>query len=258
MKRLWLICLICAAAVAGGAAAFAQDSSAVSFTHYGHACFLITTSHGTRIMIDPPKLEGYPIADDVKPDLVTVSHRHIDHDNFSAVAGKPLVLIGVNGPMENGRGLEHKFIPIDTQVKDVRMYDIVSNHFNPKKSPVLNSIFVYEFAGIRVVHLGDLGLTLTAEQLQKIGAVDILMIPVGGIYTIEPAQQDSVIAQLKPKMIVFPMHYKTAVADFLAHTAEDFLKGKQNVQRIAGNTFTIDPKKPPKEMLYVVLNAPAK
>ena len=112
MNRLWLICLTCAAAVPVGPAAFAQDSGMVTFTHYGHACFVITTSHGTRIMIDPPKLEGYPIPDDIKPDLVTVSHRHIDHDNFDAVAGKPGVLIGVNGPMD--KGLEHKFIPIDT------------------------------------------------------------------------------------------------------------------------------------------------
>lgn len=256
MERLLLICLSCAAVVPIGSAAFAQEQGLVTFTHYGHACFLITTSKHTQILTDPMKLEGYAIPDSVKPDVVTVSHRHIDHDNFGAVAGKPRVLIGVDGPMD--KGSEHMFIPIDTQVKDVRTYDVVSNHFDPKVRPVLNAIFVFEFDGLRVVHLGDFGHALTAEQKAKIGAVDILMIPVGGVYTIAQADADSVIAQLKPKMIVFPMHYKTEAAPFLEFTAEDFLKGKQNVQRITSASFTFDPHKPPKEMQYVVLNSPGK
>ncbi len=200
------------------------------------------------------KLEGYSIPDSVRPDVVTVSHRHIDHDNVAAVTGEPLVFYGVNGPMD--KGLEHKFIPVDTQINDVRIYNTASNHFNPVKSPILNSIFVFEFDSIRVAHLGDLGYDLSDEQIARIGAIDILMIPVGGEYTLSPVEADDVIALLKPRMVVLPMHFKTDVAPFLTYTAEDFLKDKSNVRRISSDTFRLNLHSPPQEMEFVLLNCP--
>lgn len=251
MKHLWLLCALILTGF--GSSSQAQESNEVTFTHYGHACFLITTSNNTRILTDPMNLEGYSITDSVAPDLVTVSHRHIDHDYIDGVSGEPVVFYGINGPMD--KGLEHKFIPIDTQFKDVRIYDIVCNHFNPKKSSILNSIFVFEFDGLRVAHLGDLGYDLSDEQKEKIGAIDILMIPVGGIYTLSPVEADTLIAQLKPKMVVLPMHFKTDAALFLAYTAEDFLKDKPNVTRLSADSYTLDLRNPPKEMQVIILNS---
>jgi len=251
MKYVWLLCALPLMGI--GPSSQAQKPNEVTFTYYGHACFLMTTSNSTRILTDPMKLEGYGIPDSVIPDLITISHRHIDHDNVAAVSGKPVVLYGVNGPMD--KGLEHKFIPIDTLIKDVRIYDIVCNHFNPRKSPILNSIFVFEFDGLRVAHLGDLGYDLSEEQRAQIGAIDILMIPVGGNYTMSPVEADSVIAQLRPKMIVLPMHFKTDAAPFLAYTAGDFLKDKRTVRRISADSFTLDLLNPPQEMQFIVLNS---
>jgi L-ascorbate metabolism protein UlaG (beta-lactamase superfamily) len=254
MKYLWPLCALLL--LGSGAQAQAPGTNEVTFTHYGHACFLITTSNHTLILTDPMKLEGYSIPDSVKPYVVTVSHRHIDHDNVDGVSGNPIVFYGVNGPMD--KGPEHEFIPIDTQIRDVRIRNVVSNHFDPKLNPALNAIFVFEFDSLRVVHLGDLGYKLTDEQVAQIGPIDILMIPVGGVYTFTPVQADSLIAQLKPRMIVFPMHFKTAAVDFLEYTAEDFLKGKPNVRRVSADSFTLDLRNPPKEMQYVVFNIQGK
>jgi L-ascorbate metabolism protein UlaG (beta-lactamase superfamily) len=153
------------------------------------------------------------------------------------------------------KGLEHKFIPIDTQINDVRIYDIVCNHFNPRKSSILNSIFVFEFDDLRVAHLGDLGFHLSDEQRAQIGAIDILMIPVGGNYTLSPVEADSIIAQLRPRMIVLPMHFRTEAAPFLTYTAEEFLKDKRNVRRITSDSFTFDLRNPPQEMQFIVMNS---
>jgi len=232
---------------------FAEKSKEVVFTHYGHACFMITTSNMTRILTDPMKLEGYSIPDSARPDILTVSHRHIDHDNVAAVSGTPIVLYGCNGPMD--KGMEHKFIPIDTQISDVHIYNIVSNHFDPKISPFLNSIFVFEFDGIRVAHFGDFGYKLSDEQKAKIGDIDILMIPVGGVYTISPVEADEIVAQLNPRMIVLPMHYKTGTASFLEFTAEDFLNDKKNVKRFSTNSFKLNLNAPRARMQYIILNA---
>ncbi|MBU1699711.1 MAG: MBL fold metallo-hydrolase [Candidatus Eisenbacteria bacterium] len=230
----------------------ARISTKVTFTFYGHACFLITTSQNTQIMTDPMKLEGYSVPKEVEPTVVTVSHGHIDHDNVDAVSGNPIILKGLVGPRD--QGLLQKFVEIDEQIGDVRIYNVVSNHNKPEISPMLNSIFVFEFDGIRVAHLGDLGVLLSDEQIDKIGNIDVLMIPVGGKYTISLDEADQVVKQLHPGAVVFPMHYRTDLSAFLPNTAEDFLKGKQNVIRVNGNSFHLDVDNPPQDLAYVLLN----
>jgi L-ascorbate metabolism protein UlaG (beta-lactamase superfamily) len=230
----------------------AQKSHDVTFTFYGQACFMMTTSQGTRILTDPMKLDGYPLPQDLTADIVTVSHLHRDHNYVAAAKGKPRVLYGMQG--KSGDELHHSFVPVDEKIKDVRIIDVLSNHFDPKVSPVSNAIFVFEFDEIKVVHLGDIGTVLSTEQVKKIGTPDVLMIPVGGKYTVTLSQADSIVAQLKPKMIVFPMHFKTDAAQFLPTTAEDFLKGKPNVERIAGNRYMLNLATKNTGMKYVLLS----
>jgi len=230
----------------------AQKSHNVIFTFYGQACFIMTTSQGTRILTDPMMLDGYPLPEDLTADIVTVSHLHRDHNYVEAAKGKPRVLYGMQG--KEGDELHHTFVPVDEKIKDVRIFNVLSNHFDPNMNPTANAIFVFEFDGIRVVDLGDIGTVLSVEQLKKVGQVDVLMIPVGEKYTVTLSQADSIVTQLKPKMIVFPMHFKTDAAQFLPTTAEDFLKGKPNVERIAGNTYLLNPMKKEAGMKYVLLD----
>lgn len=86
-----------------------------------------------------------------------------------------------------------------------------------------NLIFIIETEGLRICHLGDLGHTLIQKQIEKIGRVDILFIPVGGYYTINSNEAVQVITQLKPKYLI-PMHYKTDYIGFPISTVNDFLK----------------------------------
>jgi L-ascorbate metabolism protein UlaG (beta-lactamase superfamily) len=222
-----------------------------TITWYGHACFLITTAQGTKILTDPIDLKDYRVPEDVFPDVVTVSHNHFDHNAVGTVSGEPLIIYGKS---REGQDPQQEFIPVDTSVKGVRIYDVVSNHFPPDQSPTLNAIFIFEFDSLRVVHLGDLGTTLSTEQLKRIGRVDVLMIPVGGKYTISGESADSVVAQLKPTRAVIPMHFKTRVADFVPYTADDFVKGKANVERITGHQYTFDLSAPAAVFKYVVFD----
>ncbi len=93
-----------------------------------------------------------------------------------------------------------------------------------------NIIFCFEVDGIRVCHLGDLGHLLDDKQVKEIGSVDILLIPVGGYYTIDAKAATQVCSQLKPKVII-PMHYKTEKGLPEIAGVDEFLRGKANVTR---------------------------
>jgi len=195
---------------------------------FGHSCFLIITSEKTKILIDPVEFKGYHLPKGIEPDIVTVSHNHPDHNRLDVVDGNPIILKGTTSNIQ-------KVISIDKNINNVRIYTIPSYH-DPGKHG-MNAIFVFEFDGIRIAHLGDLGTTLSNNQIEAIGEVDILMIPVGGQFTISGTNADSVINQLKVHSLVFPMHYRTEAFKSLPYSIDDFLKGKENVVRISGNVF---------------------
>ena len=172
----------------------------VKIKWFGQSCFLIITSKKTQILTDPVEFKGYHLPKGIEPDVVTISHNHPDHNRVDVVGGNPLVLKGTTKNIQ-------KVISIDTIIKDIRIYTVSSYH-NPGKHG-MNALFVFEFDGIRIIHLGDIGTTLTDKQIRDIGEIDILMIPVGGQHTIAGADADTVINQLKVSTAVFPMHYKT-------------------------------------------------
>ncbi|UCE43003.1 MAG: MBL fold metallo-hydrolase [Candidatus Aminicenantes bacterium] len=220
----------------------------VTFRWFGQGCFLIETSQNVRIITDPMAMGAYKIPEDIVPDIVTVSHEHFDHNQVDAVSGKPTVLRGLTSGGAD-------FAAIDKKVKDIRVYTVPSYHDKSQGSQRgKNAIFVFEFDGIKVAHLGDLGDALAPASVQKIGEVDIVMIPVGGTYTIFGKEADHVISQLNPKLIVFPMHFKTDSASFLPYTGDDYTSDKQNVKKVDGNTFKLDLDKTGDSLTYVVLN----
>jgi L-ascorbate metabolism protein UlaG (beta-lactamase superfamily) len=224
------------------------NAQKVTFKWFGQGCFLIITSQGTQIITDPVAMGEYKIPKDVEPDIVTVSHEHSDHNQVNTVSGKPTVLRGLSSGGKD-------FASVDEKIRDVKIYSVPSFHdSNQGQQRGKNAIFVFQFDGLKVAHLGDLGHELTTEQVEKIGAVDVVMIPVGGTYTIFGETADKVISQLNPKMIVFPMHFKTGAASFLPYTGDDFAKNKLNVKKIEGNTFVLDVSNPPGNPAYIVLN----
>ncbi|MBU0598159.1 MBL fold metallo-hydrolase [Patescibacteria group bacterium] len=160
-------------------------------TWLGQACFKIQGKEAT-IITDPfePKI-GLNMPH-LKADVVTVSHDHYDHNNVKAISGQPFVID----------------TPGEYEIKNILIQGIPSWHDDKEGAERgANIIYIFVFEEIKIAHLGDLGTTLSQEQLEKIEGVDILLIPVGGVYTIDGKKAAEVISQIEPR-IVIPMHYK--------------------------------------------------
>jgi len=224
----------------------------ISFQWFGQACFSIVTPNGTTIITDPVDFSNrnipYKVPKEISPDLVTVSHEHGDHNAVNAVSGNPVIIRGLSS---GGK----EIAKVTTQCKEVNLFTIASYHDKEMgKSRGLNAIFVFEFDGLRMAHLGDLGHMLDEQQVKDLGNIDILLIPVGGGPTINAKEASQLFSLLNPKRIVIPMHFKTDAVTFMPDSAEDFVAGKQNVKRITGNRYVLNLDQPPKQLEYVVLN----
>jgi L-ascorbate metabolism protein UlaG (beta-lactamase superfamily) len=184
-------------------------------------------------------------------DLVTVSHEHTDHNATDLADGDPIVVL-------RGLGLDG-WAKIDQTIKGVRVRTVGVFHDETQGTQRgKNAIFVFDVDGLRVAHLGDLGHVLSNEQIKEIAAVDVLLIPVGGFYTIDARKAAEVVNQLNPKIIV-PMHYKTAglaasLASVLA-PVDDFIKvmGDQVKVVETGQTITIEKDKLPATRTLMVM-----
>jgi L-ascorbate metabolism protein UlaG (beta-lactamase superfamily) len=250
--------VLAAAAVAARGANPAGKPSGASLTWFGQSCFLLQTKAGTKVVMDPiPGAIGYTPPTDLKADVVTVSHEHADHNNVALVAGAgkdgapPKVLRGLSEDKKDW--VKHKEKVKDVQIRSVGVY----HDGEQGKQRGLNSVFVFETGGQKIAHLGDLGHLLTDEQLKEIGPVDVVLIPVGGFFTIDAAQATKVVEQLKPRTIVVPMHYKTDVLVIKELAPVDaFLQGKAKVRRETGNVLSLasGKKGKPGEPEIVVLN----
>jgi L-ascorbate metabolism protein UlaG (beta-lactamase superfamily) len=191
----------------------------------GHACFLITSAGGLRIITDPYMNNAglnYKAIND-KADIVTVSHDHADHNNTATVSGHPQV-VKTAGAKE---------------VKGIKIKGIASYHDDAKgKQRGTNIIFCFALDNINLCHLGDLGHKLGQEELSQIGQVDVLLIPVGGFYTIDAKAASEVCQMLKPKVVI-PMHYKTDKCAYPIAGAEEFLKGRTPVRKLDSSEVDI-------------------
>ena len=176
--------------------------------HIGHAEFLIETESGVRIVTDPYDAGcGYPLRK-VTADVALISHHHHDHDAVENLKGEPRV---IDTAVENLRG-EPRMIDTagentpESGVKITALRGFHDDAGGSKRGETL--LFLIEAEGLRIVHLGDLGCALDAEQAKILKAPDILMIPVGGFFTIDAAQAKETAALLGAR-IILPMHYKT-------------------------------------------------
>jgi len=188
----------------------------------GHSCFLLTADNGVRVLTDPfDNSVGYEVPE-VEVDIVSTSHEHFDHSYTQGVQGE---FFHVN----KAEHLMHKGIEIT---------GIATFHDEEQGAQRgKNTIYKFIIDGLHICHCGDLGHILTREQVSEIGRVDILLIPVGGFYTIGPDQAVEVTKMLQPSIII-PMHFKTAVIKFPIERVDSFLQkmgggkhiGKQEVE----------------------------
>lgn len=164
---------------------------------HGQSCFQIIArrekNNQVLIVSDPFSEEIGLRVPRLEADIVLITHHHHDHNNIKAVSGSPFLIEG----------------PGEYEIKEVFVQGIPAWHDNVSgKERDQNTIYTIEVEGMRLCHLGDLGQKeLTADQLEKIGEIDILMIPVGGIYTISAKEAPKIMAQIEPKIII-PMHYQ--------------------------------------------------
>jgi L-ascorbate metabolism protein UlaG (beta-lactamase superfamily) len=186
----------------------------MKITWHGQSLFQITTSSErntqVNIVIDPfDQSTGLRIPK-LKADILLVTHAHPDHNNIGAVSGDPVLIEG----------------PGEYESRNIFIYGIDSMHDNSQgKEMGRNTIYTIENEDIRICHLGDIGQKeLTEEQLEKIGDVDILMIPVGGNFTIGAEDAIKMMSQIEPK-ITIPMHYAIPKLKIKLDPLNKFLKG---------------------------------
>ena len=193
----------------------------------GHSCFKLTESTGTTIVADPydKSIVGFDMAA-ASADVVTCSHQHKDHNAVVNVQGSPMVLS-------------------DCGFWEIKGVDISSMHSyhddKGGKKRGENCIFKYRMDGVDLCHMGDIGEECTVRLAEGIGSVNVLMIPVGGNYTIDAAQAKEYVDFIMPD-IVIPMHFKTPSSEVDIDKLDEFLDlfDEEQIVKINGQTLEVD------------------
>ncbi|TSC86872.1 MAG: Uncharacterized protein G01um10147_747 [Microgenomates group bacterium Gr01-1014_7] len=209
----------------------------------GQALFRLKGKVAT-VVIDPydPEFTALKLPKELSADVVLSTHGHGDHNN--------------TGVVHNAEGEKPAVFkdPGEYEVAGVVITGISSFHDDSNGSERgKNIIFNIMLDRLNIVHLGDLGQSkLTEEQLTQIGEVDILLIPVGSVYTIDGKTAAGIVSQLEPKIII-PMHYKIDGLKFELEGVEGFLKemGAENITPVPKLSITKD--KLPEEPQLILL-----
>lgn len=170
----------------------------------GQFCFQITTQRGknnlVNVLIDPfDETTGLRVPR-MEADILLISHNQDDHNNIKAIQGNPFLISG----------------PGEYEIKEIFIQGIESTNSN--------AIYIIEAEGMRICHLGNLSQNkLDPEQLDKIGDIDILMLPIGGVYTISTEEAIKIMSQIEPK-ITIPMHYQIPKLKIKLDSLDKFLK----------------------------------
>jgi L-ascorbate metabolism protein UlaG (beta-lactamase superfamily) len=256
VARCWA--LICAVAIASMIASAAQAActgvvagrlgpvhlagvvpeGTVSVTFLGHASFLIESPGGVRIVTDYNDAIGAPVT----PDIVTMNNAHPTHYSEAVEPGVKYILRG----WDPGGGVATHRV----EYRDVRIHNVPTNvreyggtRYNG------NSIFVFDIADLCIAHLGHLHHTLTQTHLAELGEIDVVMVPVDGVWTLNQEEMIEVLQQINPKIII-PMHIFTrATLDkFLTKIGDLYA-----VRNAAGRTVVLSRSQLPERAEVVVL-----
>jgi L-ascorbate metabolism protein UlaG (beta-lactamase superfamily) len=171
----------------------------------GHSCFRLKGSHAT-VITDPynPDL-GYSPGKQ-SADIITVSHQHPGHSNTDGIEARV-----VNGPGEY-------------EISGVLIIGLKTYHDSEKgEKKGKNTVYLIQMDEISICHLGDLGHPLTDSQVEEMDNVDVLLVPVGGVSTINAARAAAVVRQVEPKVVI-PMHYKTEAVKRELDPVDNFLR----------------------------------
>ncbi|MEK7579966.1 MAG: MBL fold metallo-hydrolase [Patescibacteria group bacterium] len=209
----------------------------MTITWYGHSCFRLENKD-VSVLIDPFSSEIGLRPPKIKDTFVLVSHDHYDHNN---IEGMPEESFLAKGPGEY-------------EAKGIFVKGIQSFHDKSQgKERGSNTIYVIRIEDMSVVHLGDFGEgKLSEEQIEKIGDPDILMIPIGGTYTINYKEAVEAVHEIEPK-IVIPMHYKIQGLKIDIEGPEKFLKEISLTPEKAEKVYKIQKKNLPVEEIKVIL-----
>lgn len=173
----------------------------------GHACFRLTAQDGTTVITDPYDesvgIEMIPL----KADMITMSHEHHDHNETSMIVGDPVIARG----------------PQLASVGSVTARAVNSWHDDAKgKLRGFNTVRIFGVDGLKIVHMGDQGCMPSEDVLEAIEDADVMMIPVGGTYTVDAAGAKAIIERAKPRCVI-PMHVKTAHCPYPIAKVDTFL-----------------------------------
>jgi L-ascorbate metabolism protein UlaG (beta-lactamase superfamily) len=210
---------------------------------YGHAAFKITTDGGVRVIIDPYQSGAFGGALSYgkiteETDIVLTSHDHDDHNYTKDIKGtfKHFNKEGVY----KEKGLTIEAFPCYHDQSE-------------GKERGNNLLFMIEADGLRLAHMGDLGHTLAQETVKKMGRVDIVLLPVGGFYTIGSDEAGMVMNDIKPKFTI-PMHYKTPKCEFPIAGIEAFTAGKKGIKMVNAYEIEVNKDSLPKEPEIIVMH----
>jgi len=173
----------------------------------GHSCFKIKDKQVTLIT-DPysPDL-GYSLGKQAA-NVITVSHQHPGHSFVQDINGNPKIVTG----------------PGEYEISNMLIMGVSTFHDSEKGlKKGKNTVYLMEISEVSICHLGDLGHVLTDEQVEELGNVDVLLLPVGGVSTVNAPVATEIVRQLEPKIVV-PMHYKTQAINGQLEPVDRFLK----------------------------------
>ena len=208
----------------------------MTITWFGHSCFRLENKDNS-LLIDPFSKEIGLRPPKIKDNIVLVTHQHYDHNNLADLPEDSFLIQG----------------PGEYEVKGVFIKGIQSFHDKSQgEERGLNAVYVIKIEDMSVVHLGDFGQDkLSEEQVEKIGSADILMTPIGGVYTINYKEAIEAIRQIEPK-IVIPMHYRVPGLKIEIDGPEKFLKEISLTPEKADKSYKIQKKNLPAEGMKLV------
>lgn len=204
--------------------------------YIGHACFEMTAKDGTRVITDPYDLSVGLAMLPLSADMVTMSHEHHDHNDETMIVGAPQI---IRGPELAAAG--------SVTARAVRSWH--DDAQGEKRGA--NFIRIFSMDGLKVVHMGDQGCMPDEDVLEAIAGADIMMIPVGGFYTVDAAGTKAIIDAAKPRCVI-PMHFITAHGNYSQigdHRAFLEIMGAQGAQPVEAVQF--DEDCPPRGVLFM-------